>query len=478
VHFFEFLKLSFREHRRFFLFFLIVAFAIRLYCVAVFPHVGGDSPVYEKLASNMISARTLSLSDAAPFVPCDIRTPGYPLFIAFSFKLFGYHDTPIRLLQVLLDVITCILIGIIAFGVAPEEHRVRISSIAFAAGAVCPFLAEYTASILSESLTIFLTTLAVALAVYALNNGKRFMWLGCGIVCGMAVMVRPDSLLLIAAIGLTLLFAYIKKRSFREMFIAGGLLGFAVVLVLAPWIIRNWVSLKKFQPLSARHAEMPGEYVPKGYMRWVRTWIDSSRYEDLALFSLDEKEIDLGALPDKAFDSQEEKEKIGEILDAYNDDTTMTPEIDQRFGQVADERIARSPFRYYVVVPAKRAFTLWVDTHSELLPMTSLIYPVKQQAKDGPIDFTVSLAHGLLNALYLIMGLVGVFIMRKNRVLLLFFILAIGIRTVFLSSLENTESRYVLEVYPFVEVFAAIGVFFLWERIRTNPKSVMGERSA
>ena len=105
--------------------------------------------------------------------------------------------------------------------------------------------------------------------------------------------------------------------------------------------------------------------------------------------------------------------------------------------------------------------------------MTSLIYPVKQQAKDGPIDFTVSLAHGLLNALYLIMGLIGLFVMRKDRVLLLLFILAIGIRTVFLSSLENTESRYVLEVYPFVEIFAAIGIFFLWERLRNRPNNMV-----
>jgi len=474
VHFFDFLKLSFREHRRFFFFFLIIAFAVRLYCVAVFPHLGGDSPVYEKLAGNMISARTLSLSDAAPFVPCDIRTPGYPLFIAISFELFGYHDTPIRLLQVLLDVLTCVLVGTIGLAIAPGPHRFRIGSLGFAIAAVCPFLAEYTASILSESLTIFLTTLGLALAVYALNNGKKLLWFFCGIVCGMGVMVRPDTILLVAAIGLTLLFAYIRKRSFREMFIAGGLLGFAVLLVMAPWVIRNWVSLKKFQPLSARYAEMPGEYVPRGYMRWVRTWIDSSRYEDLAFFSLDEREIDLGALPDKAFDSEEEKEKVAEILEAYNDDTTMTQEIDERFGEVANERIARAPFRYYVVVPAKRAFTLWVDTHSELLPMTSLIYPVKQQATDSPIDFTVSLAHGLLNAFYLIMGLVGVFIMRKDRVLLLLFVLTIGIRTVFLSSLENTESRYVLEVYPFVEVFAAIGIFFLWERIRTKPNINIG----
>jgi 4-amino-4-deoxy-L-arabinose transferase-like glycosyltransferase len=288
VHFFEFLKLSFRERRRFFLFFLVIAFAIRLYCVAVFPHVGGDSPVYEKLASNMISARTLSLSDAAPYVPCDIRTPGYPVFIAISFVLFGHHETPIRILQVVLDVLTCILIGMIGFAIAPPPHRLKIGSVGFALGAVCPFLAEYTASILSESLTIFLTTLALALAIYALDNAKRLLWFFCGIVCGMAVMVRPDSMLLIAAIGLTLLFAYIRKRSFQEMFIAGGLLGFAVLLVLAPWIVRNWVSLKKFQPLSARYAEMPGEYVPRGYMRWVRTWIDSSRYEDLAFFSLDE----------------------------------------------------------------------------------------------------------------------------------------------------------------------------------------------
>jgi hypothetical protein len=63
--------------------------------------------------------------------------------------------------------------------------------------------------------------------------------------------------------------------------------------------------------------------------------------------------------------------------------------------------------------------------------------------------------------------------MRKERVLVLLFVLAIGFRTVFLSSLENTESRYVLEVYPFVEVFAAVGIYFLWNKIRSKPGSVV-----
>ena len=257
------------------------------------------------------------------------------------------------------------------------------------------------------------------------------------------------------------------------MIVAGALLSFAVLIIMAPWIIRNGVSLKKFQPLSARYAEMPGEYVPKGYMRWVRTWIDSSRYEDMAFWGLDDREFDLGVMPTKAFDSEEEKERVGELFDAYNEDTTMNPQIDAGFGQIADERIARAPFRYYVWIPTKRAFTLWFDTRTELLPMTNIVFPIKQQAKDAPIDFTISLAQGILNAVYIVFGLIGLFVMRKERVLVLLFILSIGFRTIFMSSLENTESRYVLEVYPLVEVLAGMGLFFLWDKLREKPSSVV-----
>jgi len=50
-----------------------------------------------------------------------------------------------------------------------------------------------------------------------------------------------------------------------------------LALPLAPWTIRNWRVFHIFQPLSPAHGEMPGEFVPRGYTLWLRTWLDEGR---------------------------------------------------------------------------------------------------------------------------------------------------------------------------------------------------------
>jgi hypothetical protein len=58
--------------------------------------------------------------------------------------------------------------------------------------------------------------------------------------------------------------------------------------------------------------------VPRGYLSWVRSWLDDSRYIGPVLWSLDSAPIKLADIPERAFDSSEEKRKVGELLEKYN----------------------------------------------------------------------------------------------------------------------------------------------------------------
>jgi hypothetical protein len=63
---------------------------------------------------------------------------------------------------------------------------------------------------------------------------------------------------------------------------------------------------------------MPGEFVPRGYLTWVRTWIDDGRYIGPAIWQLDTGPIKLASIPDRAFDSAEEKQRVSALLEKYN----------------------------------------------------------------------------------------------------------------------------------------------------------------
>ena len=139
----------------------------------------------------------------------------------------------------------------------------------------------------------------------------------------------------------------------------------------------------------------------------------------------------------------------------------MTPEIDAGFAQIGQERRARAPLRYYVVLPLKRAMTLWFDTHSqyypfngELLPLTDLDYDIHQQ-------YWLPLFAGL-TALYSLLGVVGGWLLwhsrdHNARRWLLLAALLIFLRLGFFATLENPEPRYTVEIFPFLIILAGAG---------------------
>src|SRR5262249_17745872 len=107
-------------------------------------------------------------------------------------------------------------------------------------------------------------------------------------------------------------------HQFFKVIVAGSVFSLAFILVLAPWTIRNLRVFHLFQPLAPVHGEMPGEFVPRGYQRWLRTWIDDDKYIAPMLWSLDSERILIKDLPSTAFDSPEEKDRVVALLQKYN----------------------------------------------------------------------------------------------------------------------------------------------------------------
>jgi hypothetical protein len=423
--------------------------------------------------------------------------------------------------------------------------------------AFCPFTAIYVATILTETLTIFFalaTCLTATLAFMAARQRNvLLLWAATGFLAGVMVMFRPDSALFALAIGITLVLATLLRssdvklsgkreellyRSARASYL-GALFSLAFCVALVPWTIRNYRVFHFFQPLAPVRAEMPGDFVPRGYFTWVRTWIDDTRYLGPALWSLDVSPITIADLPDHAFDSAEEKQRVATLLEKYNrpsrglepfgeteleatpdeieeaaperqqieseatrktepgktdeddevdasdptgatsEDTVeqpveMTADIDAGFGRIAQERIARHPFRYYVWLPLKRARTMWFDTHSQYYPFEGQLLPFSD------LDYETNQRYWLplfaaLTGIYTLLGFAGGWFLIETRkpiarqwVLLAF--LLIVLMVCFFSALENPEPRYLVVIFPFLSVVGGIGVLRIGTLLANSSK--------
>jgi hypothetical protein len=269
--------------------------------------------------------------------------------------------------------------------------------------------------------------------------------------------------------------------------------------------------------------------VPRGYLAWLRTWIENQRYIGPVLWNLEQTPISIDEFPETAFDSKQEKDQVAALLERYNhppqaqsgaqsipeatpvptpdessprpgqsheankseeeaaqaeeesggdepesdadseqdqvDDTqpvAMTPEIDAAFGRIAHDRIMRSPLRYYLSLPFKRAVSIWFDTHSQYYPFEGELLPFEDLDYDIHQQFWLPLFAGL-TWVYTLFGVAGAWLLWRSgdfaaRRWVVLVGLIIILRLGFFSSLENPEPRYVVEFFPLLAVLAGIAI--------------------
>lgn len=452
-----------RRHSRLFLLVALAGLALRALFLLRFPAITADSLVYGDIAKNWLLHGVYGQTELRQVVPTDIRLPGYPAFLAVVFKIFGMeHYRTAMVIQIFFDLGTC-------FATADLARRLfsqRAAKVAFLLTAFCPFLANYAAAALTETLEIFFTALALDFAVAGLdrlsspssggnvNHVTDSIWWACGLSLGACMLLRPDGALLLAAVLAWLFWLLIRhSREPGRAILAGKaavIILIASLAALAPWTLRNLLTLRQFQPLAPRYANEPGSYVPMGFNRWVKTWIADYASNEEVYWMVPGSVIDADDLPSRAFDSPEQQDQTEQLLEDYNHVKQIDPSLDARFATLASQRIHAAPLRYYVSLPALRIASMWLRPRTELLPCNSRWW----EFDDYPKWRRLTVGLGMLNLLYIgaaCLGLVRARLVPHLGLLVLFVLF----RTAFLGTLENPEPRYTLECYPVVIVLAS-----------------------
>jgi hypothetical protein len=455
---------------------VIVALGLRLLFIFRFPGSAGDSDLYLQLARAWADHHVYGFWLNGHSVPTDLRTPGYPAFLAGVALLFGRSIRAILLSQAVLDVINCVLTAALATALAPAGVRRRVWIIALWLAATCPFIANYTAVVLTEAVVTFLST--AALCAFTLGLRQRFAALKLrdqnkrvtpfalalvgSFLTGLATLVRPEMPLLFGVAALVYALRGWKLLGTRKTVIFAAAISGAFLVPLIPWAARNAITLRKVQFLAQRYAMLPGEYAPVGYYQWTATWLERYRDVYLSVWKIGEEPVNIDDLPAGAFDSPSEKARIAELFCEYNDspDLDISPEMDRKFAEIARERTQRHPLRTYLGAPFQRALTIWFTPRTELMDIDGKFWPLRQQWEDSHANVLVTGSFAALGYLYVLLAAVGVWIVCRGTrggagpplgpnlwgvaLLLAYFV----IRTAFLTTVEAPEPRYVVSCYP------------------------------
>jgi hypothetical protein len=410
-----------------------------------------DTDVYAELARNLFHHGIYGMATNGVIDPTLIRLPGYPLFLALIFRIFGWDNfNAVLAVQIGIDLLGCWLI---ASFVRDGVSR-RAGTVALVLAALCPFTAAYSTMALTECLSVF----AVSLAMWALGRLLRAQADGvrdrgavlyASMAMAVAMLLRPDGVLVSAAVTAAIVW-YAWRRGKLPVGMKTALLcGVLAVLPLAPWALRNWRTFHVVQPLAPRRVNDPGEYVNYGFYRWMNTWSVDIVSTGAVYWNVGSDLIDVNDLPSRAFDSAAQRAKTAELLAEYNVKKTVTPELDAKFAELARERVRTHPLLCLVWVPALRVADMFLRPRTEVFTLD----PVWWRFRSPPLELTELIVLGLMNVALVAVALVG--IARGRMPWAAFAVVYLLLRCALLSTMENSEPRYTLEAMPILMASAA-----------------------
>ena len=202
--------------------------------------VTGDTASYENPARALVDTGRFAGAPDRPSVPETLRTPGYPLFLAGIYALFGERRDVVIVAQVLLSTGTVLLL----YGIATRLQTSRTALAAAAFLLLDPLSFVYSQLLFSETLFACALMLAVWCAVGVLRGGSLWWSLFFGLGLAAATLIRPIAYYLFvpAMSGLALYGRTGLGWTWRKSATAGLLVLLPWCVLVEGWRVRNYVA--------------------------------------------------------------------------------------------------------------------------------------------------------------------------------------------------------------------------------------------
>jgi 4-amino-4-deoxy-L-arabinose transferase-like glycosyltransferase len=172
--------------------------------------------------------------------------PGYPLLLAGFYKLFGHSVLLAKLLNVLAGGVACTLI----YAVAAKVFNRRVGLLAALILALFPGSIYFSTLLLTESIfTALVALLLLLVLMWVLERRdvspvRAFL---LGVLFGAAALFRAEAPVLLLVV---LVVWRLAVPSWQAFLPPAGFLIAGAVLAVAPWTVRNAITMHRFIPIS------------------------------------------------------------------------------------------------------------------------------------------------------------------------------------------------------------------------------------
>jgi 4-amino-4-deoxy-L-arabinose transferase-like glycosyltransferase len=201
---------------------------------------------YDYLAANLVAGNGYRFyPDTAPTL---MREPGYPLLLAGLLYLFRNTDISAQVLNLFLAFATAFLIARCVRKLSDDTWVIVAAALLFLLHPGV-LIAESRQGV--ETLFGFLITLYMLTLLKAIETNRITSYLMSGLVLGAAVLVRSVPILFPAFLLAYLLITQRRAIPARTTIRNIAVMTLAMLVVLSPWIARNYTLTKKIIPTAS-----------------------------------------------------------------------------------------------------------------------------------------------------------------------------------------------------------------------------------
>ncbi len=198
---------------------------------------------YDSVARHLVRGEGFSFTSEGRTLPYLFRTPGYPLFLAAIYSVFGSDPIAVYCFQVGLHLLTILLL----YSLTRNFFGKHVAGLTAILTALFPLTTIYISTVLPEVFSTFLLALSLWVFARALRRNSLWLMFLAGIVISYSTLVRPAFALFSLFLFATVWVMKGNRKTFLLPFLS---LHVGFLLVWLPWVVRNYQVSGEFIPLS------------------------------------------------------------------------------------------------------------------------------------------------------------------------------------------------------------------------------------